>query len=214
MTAHALRERVFELRYPSRLMEVGDDAPVVELFAEAVNAPNVVAFVLGLARVFKPALLAAYDEYLSLADELSDGPVLRALRMAVHEKSAQVAALTRWAQELAHNDPSALAVAEAWASTLGARLLAVGGLSVTEPVALTEDAPPLAGRRAYLLPDEPARDPAFHLLRFYWPDVVDPTYPYGEGVQLQLRSAVSHLNEVWAVESGGAVLHAFAGALE
>ena len=41
---------------------------------------------------------------------------------------------------------------------------------------------------------------------FYWPDVLDPAYPYGEGVALQLRSAVSHLNEVWAVETAGRIL--------
>ena len=37
-----------------------------------------------------------------------------------------------------------------------------------------------------------------------------PLFPYGDGIRLQLRSAVSHVNEVWAVETGGAILHAFA----
>ncbi len=45
---------------------------------------------------------------------------------------------------------------------------------------------------------------------FYWPDTVDPAYPYGEGLALQLRSAVSHLNEVWAVDTAGAILFALA----
>ena len=36
--------------------------------------------------------------------------------------------------------------------------------------------------------------------------MLDPSYPYGEGVALQLRSAVSHLNEVWAVETAGRIL--------
>ena len=48
---------------------------------------------------------------------------------------------------------------------------------------------------------------------FYWPDIVDPLYPYGEGMQLQLRSAISHVNEVWAVEAGGVILSAFADVL-
>ena len=39
------------------------------------------------------------------------------------------------------------------------------------------------------------------------------TYPYGDGLHLQLRSAVSHLNEVWAVENAGAILEAFADSL-
>ena len=62
MIAHALRERVFELRYPSRLMEVGEDAPLLAVVDEARHAPNAEAFVLALARLFKPALLAAYRE--------------------------------------------------------------------------------------------------------------------------------------------------------
>ena len=65
-------------------------------------------------------------------------------------------------------------------------------------------------QRPFRLAEIPARDPRFHLCRYYWPDVVDPAFPYGDGVRLQLRSAVSHFNEVWAVETGGAVLHAFA----
>jgi uncharacterized ferritin-like protein (DUF455 family) len=54
---------------------------------------------------------------------------------------------------------------------------------------------------------DPARDPRYVASSFYWPDVLDPTYPYGEGVALQLRSAVSHLNEVWAVDTAGRILH-------
>jgi uncharacterized ferritin-like protein (DUF455 family) len=54
---------------------------------------------------------------------------------------------------------------------------------------------------------DPARDPRYFASSFYWPDVLDSTYPYGEGVALQLRSAVSHLNEVWAVETAGVILH-------
>jgi uncharacterized ferritin-like protein (DUF455 family) len=71
----------------------------------------------------------------------------------------------------------------------------------------------LTGRRAWALPDAPARDERFYPCRFYWPDIVDPTYPYGEGARLQLRSAVSHANELWAVEFGGAVLHGLAAEL-
>ena len=54
--------------------------------------------------------------------------------------------------------------------------------------------------------DDPARDPAYFASPVYWPDVLDPAYPYGEGVALQVRSAVSHLNEVWAVETAGRIL--------
>ena len=39
------------------------------------------------------------------------------------------------------------------------------------------------------------------------------SYPYGEGITLQLRSAISHLNEAWAVETGGIILSSFADEL-
>ena len=65
----------------------------------------------------------------------------------------------------------------------------------------------------YAIPDRPARDPRFWPCRFYWPDIVDSTFPYGEGLRLQLRSAISHLNEVWAIEVGGIILSSFAEVL-
>jgi hypothetical protein len=121
MTAHALRERVFELHYPIRLMEVGDDAPLVALFDAALDAPNAAAFVLALARVFKPALLAAYQTYLAEADALTDGPILRALRLACEEKAAQISLLEAWATTLLAATPEDQALALAWFSQLAAR---------------------------------------------------------------------------------------------
>jgi hypothetical protein len=58
-----------------------------------------------------------------------------------------------------------------------------------------------------LTDDDPARDARYFESSFYWPDVLDPAYAYGEGVALQVRSAVSHLNEVWAVDTAGRILH-------
>src|SRR5215475_164501 len=82
MTAHALRERVFELRYPSRLMLIGEDAPLIDVFQEAVNAPSAEAYLLTLARVLKPALLRAYRQYIEEGDNIADGPTLRFVRFA------------------------------------------------------------------------------------------------------------------------------------
>ncbi|MCZ7567389.1 MAG: DUF455 family protein [Ardenticatenaceae bacterium] len=213
MTADALRQRVFELRYPSRLMEIGDDAPLIETFREAINAPGPEAFVLSLARIFKPALLAAYVEYANKTDELADGPSLRFMRQAIEEKAAQVAALTRYAATMLQAAPERRDEAEAWVAALGERLDLVGGISIEAPRA-AESPMVLPGRREFKLAEIPTRAPEFHLLHYYWPDIIDPHFPYGEGIQLQLRSAVSHFNEVWAVETGGAILHAFADNLE
>jgi uncharacterized ferritin-like protein (DUF455 family) len=213
VTAHALRGRVFELRFPSRLMEEGDDAPLVGVFNEAINAPGPQAFILALARVYKPALLAAYEEYAGLADPLTDGPLLPTLRAAIGDKATQIATLTRFAGEMLRRAPQRGDEAEAWASALSKRLNQAGGLSTEEPRS-PEQSSLLPGRKEFELAQVPARDERFYRCRYYWPDIIDPNFGYGEGYQLQLRSAVSHLNEVWAVETGGAVLEAFADELE
>jgi hypothetical protein len=213
LAAAALRERVLELRFPSRLMEFGDDAPLIAVFDEAINAPGPAAFLLALGRVYSPALLSAYTEYVELADPLTDGPILRAVQTAKEDKAAQVAALTRLAGEMLRAAPGQADAADAWVSGLGKRLVQAGGVSCEEPVAPAQWAD-LPGRAPFRLPDAASRDARFHLCHYYWPDVIDRDYRYGEGEQLQLRSAISHLNEVWAIETGGAVLHAFANALE
>ncbi len=213
LTAHALRERVFELKFPSRMLEIGDDQPLIGVFEEAANAPSAEALVLSLARVYKPALMAVYRAYVSQADPLTDGPILRALRLAIDEKAEQIAVLTQFANAMLKAAPERRHQAEAWVAALSERLGQVGGLSLDPPQAVTEPVE-LPGRTEFRLAQVPARDSRFHRCRYYWPDILEPDFSYGEGMPLQLRSAVSHLNEVWAVESGGAVLHAFANNLE
>jgi uncharacterized ferritin-like protein (DUF455 family) len=213
LAAEMLRERVFELRYPSRMLEIGEDKSLVELFDEVINAPSAAAFILGLAQVLKPAMLAAYRDYLNEADELTDGPMLRFLRLALAEKADQIAQLTRFAGEMLSAVPLAQRhEALAWVSALSDSLIQLGAVSIKTPPTLAEPIK-LPGRSDFQLAEIPARDPSFHLCHYYWPDIIDADFAYGEGLRLQVRSAVSHLNEVWAVETGGAILHAFANAL-
>jgi uncharacterized ferritin-like protein (DUF455 family) len=141
LAADALRERVLELRYPSRFLEAQ---------AEGIEVTR-----LDELRALVDRLRDDYGEYAEDGDELADGPSLRIVEAARGDKERQA---------------EALAAAE-----------------------------PLSA-------DDPARDERYFLSSFYWPDVLDPSYPYGEGVGLQLRSAVSHLNEVWAVETAGVIL--------
>jgi uncharacterized ferritin-like protein (DUF455 family) len=141
LAADALRERVFELRYPTRFL----DEQAEEL---RVESPDDL-------RHLMAGLRDDYASYLEGADELADGPSIRIVEAARRDKQRQEVALI--------------------------------------PLELTDD--------------DPARDPRYFASSFYWPDVLDPTYPYGEGVALQVRSAVSHLNEVWAVDTAGRILH-------
>ncbi len=214
LTADHLRTRVFELRYPSRWLEISTDAPIVSVFQAAINAPSAVAFVLALARVYKPALLLAYKDYLLMADAIADGPSVRFLQMAVTDKEAQVTELSRFASEmLAAATDDERQQAYGWIDALQRSIDRVGGLGIEAPNG--PDTPDTAGlSRPFVFAEVPARDPQFQLCRYYWPNVIDPNFAYGDGMLLQLRSAVSHLNEVWAIETGGAILNAFADQLE
>jgi uncharacterized ferritin-like protein (DUF455 family) len=212
-TAHALRNRVFELRFPSRLLEEqGADHALVELFGAIRDSPSVPAFLLSIGTILLPALRDSYREYLQASDSIADGPTHRFLSVALSEKEEKIDAFEKWAESALSQNPELRQSALAWTEAVKNLMSAVGGVGVgPSPAALTTGT--LPGATTYVVPDRPARDPRFWPCRFYWPDVVDPAYPYGEGVRLQLRSAISHLNEVWAVEAGGVMLSAFADVL-
>jgi uncharacterized ferritin-like protein (DUF455 family) len=212
-TAHALRERVFELRFPSRLLEEeGADRALVGLFSAVRDSPSVPAFLMSVGKILLPALRDAYQAYLEASDSIADGPTHRFLALALTEKAEQVTAFKQWSESALVHNPELREGALAWTQGVANRLSDVGDVGVG-PSPSAAAAGPLPGSKPYAIPRRLARDLRFWPCRFYWPDVVDPSYPYGEGMQLQLRSAVSHLNEVWAIEAGGVILSAFADVL-
>jgi Protein of unknown function (DUF455) len=212
-TADALRNRVFELRFPSRLLEEeGADHALIELFGAVRNSPSVPAFLLSVGKVLLPALRDSFQAYLEASDSIADGPTHRFLSLAVSEKAEQITAFEQWSESALAGNSELREGALAWAQAVAKRLSDVGGVGIG-PSSSSANLGPLSGAKVYIIPDKPARDSRFWPCRFYWPDVVDPAYPYGEGIQLQLRSAISHLNEVWAIENGGVMLSAFADIL-
>jgi Protein of unknown function (DUF455) len=214
-TAEAMRQRVFELHYPSRLMSKEGEEPLIQLVDAARNAPSALAFYLSLLEVFKPALLQAYREYLQLADTIGDGPSIRFMRLALEEKEMQIQDLAGFLPEMlpaTQEDPAEIE-ARAWVSALQQHLERLGGIGLN-PVESAEQAPvELPDCKPFQVAQVPAREAAFHNLRFYWPDIIVPGYPYGEDLQLQLRSGISHLNEVWAVEACAAFTYGLADEL-
>jgi len=212
-TANSLRERIFELRFPSRLLENEEaDRALIDLFAAVRDSPSVPAFLLSVGRVLLPEMRDAYQSYLKASDLIADGPTHRFLTLAVAEKTEQIGAFESWIATSQSQESEAWPEAAAWASEVAKRLSAVGGVGIESPASSAASAP-LPGAKPYTIPVQPARDERFWPCRFYWPDIVDPSYPYGEGIQLQLRSAISHVNEVWAVDAGGVILSAFADTL-
>jgi uncharacterized ferritin-like protein (DUF455 family) len=212
-TANDLRERIFELRFPSRMIEhEGADRPLAALLAEIRKAPTTTAFLTVWSSVALAALRNAYQEFLAYSDPLADAPTYRFLELSLREKEKQIAALTVWAAEESARDLANRTLTEDWIAGFTHQFALLGGVG-------TDDAPPdveiapIPGSKQVSAPDLPARDPRYWPCRFYWPDIIDPEFPYGEGLRLQLRSAVSHLNEVWAVEHGGIILSEFSDVL-
>lgn len=194
LAADALRNRVFELKYPDRNLDLGPDAPLVRLYEAAQHAPGSTALLHCLETVLLPALQRAYAEYLAASDDVADGPTHRILTQALRDHADQAEALraARSAEgALRDNDMT-------WARAMADHLSALA-----EGHESPEVVPP--GRR-WELAETPGRDERYFANPFYWPDNFDPNYPYGHGLRLQLRSAVSHLNEVWAVDTAAANL--------
>src|SRR5881628_1960179 len=171
--AHALRNRVFELRFPSRLVEEeGTDTALIELFGAVKDSPSVPAFLLSVGKILLPALRDAYQAYLEASDSIADGPTHRFLSLALSEKVEQIRAYREWSEEALSLNPELREDAQAWAQAIADRLSNVGGVGVGPP-ASAASVRPLPGSKPYATPHRPARDTRFWPCRFYWPDIVD-----------------------------------------
>jgi len=212
VAADGLRNRVFELRYPSRVIAPDQHQRAIGLFDAVRDAPGQEAFLLGMARVLLPSLGAAYAAYQQLSDRLSDGPSALLLKHALADKRAQIVDLEQLAERLLDLAPASRAEAETWVDALAIRVAAYGESLLASPA---DDGimAALPGRRPFTLPVIPGRDDRFVCVRYYWPHIVDPNFPANEGIDLQMRSAIGHLNEVWAAEICAANLYNFADTL-
>ena len=200
LTATELRERVFELRYPERALEREPDAALIETFEASVNAPDPNSLLRVLGEILLPALRVSYHRYLELSDPVADGPTYRFLTLGASERAEQETALV----EAATTEPSSPR-GEEWLEGMRTRVQELGGVTVDKDPAVVG---PMSDQGVpFEVAQQPARDERYFPCSFYWPDNFDPSFPYGEGPRLQLRTAISHLNEVWAVETAGAILH-------
>src|SRR6266852_2059664 len=144
-TANALRNRVFELRFPSRLLEEqGADRALIELFGAVKDSPSVPAFLLSIGRVLLPALHDSYHEYLEASDSIADGPTHRFLSLALSEKEEQIRGFEQWAEFALSSNPELRESSLAWTQAVADRLTQVGGVGVG-PSPSAADAGPLPG---------------------------------------------------------------------
>ncbi|HEV2718125.1 MAG TPA: hypothetical protein VGU64_22870, partial [Terriglobales bacterium] len=127
-TGHALRNRVFELRFPSRMLEEeGADSALIELFSGVKHSPSVPAFLLSVGKVLLPTMRDSYRTYLEASDPIADGPTHRFLSLALSEKDEQIRAFAEWAESALSGNPELREEAIAWTQAVASRLSAVDG---------------------------------------------------------------------------------------
>lgn len=209
--ADALRTRVLELRYPRRDVDKKYDAEVMAFTSELPKAASLHEFLAGVYEVALPALVAAYEDYLSRADTLNDAPTVYALRHTVADKRQQIERM----RELAlHDAPESV---EAWSDYLRLYLASIGGYSgMAEKIPAPTDHP-CAGRPAFEIPRTTQRDERFRPSLYHLPH--ENKYDQAgaqawkriesldKRVAMQVWSAISHFNEIWAAEVPASVLY-------
>jgi predicted NBD/HSP70 family sugar kinase/uncharacterized ferritin-like protein (DUF455 family) len=198
MHADALRNRVLELRYPRRDVEVGHDPDLIAFLDQLARAESDAEFALGIYTVLKPALIDAYHTYLEHADELNDAPSIYQISHILIDEQEHLASIKPVLAGLPEDE---VAAAQPWVANLRAHLAAIGGLTGDGPRGEIPTTPGYAERPPYEVPTRAVRDSRFS------PAVVEsPTRPAKNQREQQVWYAIDHANEVWAAEVPGAFM--------
>src|SRR2546430_8372322 len=114
--AHALRNRVFELRFPSRLLEEeeGTDTALIELFGAVKDSPSAPAFLLSVGKILLPAVRDSHQAYLEASDSIAHAPTHRFLSLALSANVEQITAIECWAESALSGNPELREGALAW----------------------------------------------------------------------------------------------------
>lgn len=210
LIAGQLRNRVLELRYPERRMEVELDACCLEFWRALGDAPSGEAFLVALQQYAKPALREAFSSYMESADIVDDAPTMRILQHAIGDLESQQA---RWSvayDDLASAFPDKAIEIRDWVAAVGKAFEKIPELwwdatrtSQFQP-ALDELAP---FQRPFSISRVGVRDRRFNRAKFSWPDSLWPERGAGSGFELQVRQAQAHLNEIWATEMAAACIY-------
>lgn len=206
LTADGCRTRVLELRYPEREVDHLEDEPLLRLWRQACAAPNGVAFVEGLRLIVKPLLREAFQSYLSITDPLDDGPTVRLLKQGILDIDEQIQRWEPVARDAQCVYPQHESSVVCWIAGLREWAKLVGDLlDVSRDYSEVYTANEFGGR-PFEISRQGNRDHRFNTLLFGWPDSLDPNFGAGQGLQLQIRQGVHHVNEIWAAEMAAACL--------
>jgi len=211
--ADALRARVLELRYPRRDVDRKYDGSVLAVVSELAKATDTQEFLAGLYGVALPALAADYQAYLDRTDPLDDAPTVYRLRHILADQQTQIARMQALAARVL---PAERATDRQWQDYLRALLASIGGWDgLAAPNAAPADGP-CAGRPAFDVPRTTRRDERWRPALFHLPH--ENKYDKAgiaawkriealdQRVAMQVWSAISHFNEIWAAEVPASVM--------
>jgi hypothetical protein len=211
--ADVLRTRVLELRYPRRDVDRKYDPDVLALLAEVAKATDSQEFIAGVYGALLPALIAGYEAYLERADPLDDAPTVYRLRHILADKRAQVERMSALSRRIAGEErPSD----RDWRDYLRQWVEGIGAIDGLGERATPPADHACAGRPAYDVPRAVQRDARWRPALFHLPH--ENKYDTAgraawkriealdKRVAMQVWSAISHFNEIWAAEVPASVL--------
>jgi hypothetical protein len=207
--ADSLRTRVLELRYPRRDVDKKWDQDVIAFTQELMKAATLSEFMAGVYDVTLSALLVEIHQYLQRTDHLDDAPTVYRLRHIFFDTEMRLEQARRQREQYLTAD----ADTSAWQDYLRQALAGIGGIS-----GLVEHAPAPAasGRPTFEVPKTVQRDERFKPSLFHLPH--ENKYDRAgaaawkriesldKRVAMQVWSAISHFNEIWAAEVPASVL--------
>lgn len=157
------RRRITEMRTPPHHLDKTPDPAIAAFMQELEHAGSTMEFLVGIYRVLKPALRAAYQQHLEDAHPIADHPTRRLIKFALEEEEEQI----RWGQaaiaamEHHHSEPEQKNALAAWESHLRAYLAAMGNVNGEDERLDASSLPPPRGEQPKPTGIAPARDARF-----------------------------------------------------
>ena len=208
-----LRTRVLELRYPRRDVDRKYDPGVLALMAEVAKATDPQEFIAGVYGVVLPGLVESYQAYLERTDSLDDAPTVYRLRHILVDKQAQIETMRVLVARVL---PAGRESDTLWQDYLRRYLASIGGFDGLSERSVQPADHPCAGRPAYSVPRTVQRDARWRPALFHLPH--ENKYDLAgiaawkrieeldKRVAMQVWSAISHFNEIWAAEVPASVM--------
>jgi uncharacterized ferritin-like protein (DUF455 family) len=179
----------------------------MEFIAECAKAQNSEEFVGGIYGVVLPALVQVYRHYLEQTDNLDDAPTVHTLRHIIADQERQI---DRMRALIIQIEPTLFEDTHDWQDYLERSISSIGGIAGQNERSMKPSDHVCAKRPAYAIGRQVKRDARWRPALFHLPhenkyDVEgrkawQRIEALDKRVAMQVWSAISHFNEIWAAE--------------